>query len=86
MADSLWHANSIQRDATYRKRMFETLVLHALWILIRCAFGVRPYVEAMQLRQTMIDYGDAVDEPDTPERREFRRAHHYASLPIPNET
>jgi len=84
VADSLWHAN-VQRDASYRRRMFETLVLHALWIVIRCAFGSRPYGEAMQLRQTMIDYGDSVDETDTPERREFRRSNHYAPLPIPDQ-
>lgn len=84
MADSLWHAN-VQHDATYRRRMFETLVLHALWILIRCAFGARPYSEAMSMRQTMIDYGDALDATDTPERREFRRSTHYAPLPIPNQ-
>lgn len=84
MADSLWHAN-IQDKASYRRRMFETMVFHALWILIRCAFGARPYTEAMSLRQTMIDYGDALDETDTPERRAFRRSNHYAPLPIPNQ-
>jgi len=65
--------------------MFETLVLHALWILIRCAFGARPYVEAMDLRQTMIDYGDALDETETPERREYRRKTHYAPLDLQNK-
>lgn len=84
MADSLWHAN-IQEKPEYRRRMFETLVLHGIWILIRCAFGARPYVEAMTLRQTMIDYGDAVDERDNPERRAFRRENHYAPLPIENK-
>lgn len=82
--ESLWHAN-IQQDDKYRRRMFETLVFHALWILIRCAFGSRPYVEAMDLRQTMIDYGDAVDENPTPERHEFRRKTHYAPLPLPDQ-
>lgn len=82
MADSLWHED-MQSDPAKRRRMFETLVLHALWILIRCAFGTRPHVEAMELRQTMIDYGDAVDANDTPERREYRRSTHYAPLQRP---
>lgn len=82
MADSLWHAN-IQEKPAFRQRMFETLVMHGIWILIRCAFGAKPYAEAMQLRQTMIDYGDAVDENDNPKRRAFRRECHYAPLPLP---
>lgn len=85
MADSLWHAN-VQDDPKYRRRMFETLVLHALWILIRCAFGARPYVEAAQLRSTMIDYGDALDPTDNPDRRKYRRENHYAPLPIPGQS
>lgn len=80
MADSLWHAN-IKDDPEYRRRMFETLVFHALWILICCAFGARPHAEAAMLRQTMIDYGDAVDPSDNPARRAYRRSHHYAPLP-----
>jgi hypothetical protein len=80
MADSLWHAN-VQDDPKFRQRMFETMVLHALWILIRCAFGVRPLSEALALRQTMVDYGDAIDPTDNPERRSYRRQHHYADLP-----
>ena len=81
MAESLWHAN-VESDPRYRRRMFEMLVFHGIWILIRCAFGARPYVEAMNLRQTMIDYGDALDETPTPERREYRRTNHYAPLPV----
>ena len=85
MADSLWHAN-VQEKPEYRRRMFETLVMHALWILIRCAFGARPYSEAMSWRTTAIDYGDALDDTPTPERREFRRTVHYAYLPVTPNT
>lgn len=80
MSDSLWHSN-VKHDPEFRRRMFETLVMHALWILIRCAWGARPYVEAMSLRTSMIDYGDALDPSDDPKRRAFRRETHYAPLP-----
>jgi len=82
MADSLWHDN-IQKQPAFRQRMFETLVLHALWILIRCAFGERPYADAMTWRNTAVDYGDALDNSDTPARRAYRRENHYAPLPQP---
>lgn len=84
MADSQWHAN-VQDKPEFRRRMFETLVLHALWILIRCAFGARPHADAMAWRITAVDYGDALDEHDNPDRRAFRRGTHYAPLPIPTQ-
>lgn len=82
MAESLWHAN-VETDPG-RRRMFEIVVFHALWILIRLAFGARRrdvWNEAGSVRRTMIDYMD-VHGGDRPEQREYRRTHHFAPLPV----
>lgn len=77
MAESDWHDMASKDPA--RRLYFEAIVLQALWVLIMCAFGMKPRSQAVEFRQTAIDYMDANgrtgDEP-----RKYRREHTFQNL------
>lgn len=77
MAESQWHENASQDPK--RRLYFEAIVLQALWVLIMCAFGMKPRAQALDFRQTAIDYMDANGrEGEAP--RAYRREHTFANL------
>jgi hypothetical protein len=67
------------------EKFFRALVLQALWLLLLCAFGGRPRVQAAVLRGEMIrffdDHGNQLDGA-----REYRRQETFPELPIDTRT
>lgn len=49
---------SVKEREKIRQDMFQHAVLHALWILILCAFGRKPIKQALNFKNTAIMFGD----------------------------
>lgn len=44
--------------------MFQHAVLAGLWVLILCAFGKRPHIQANNFRSSAIAFGDEYGNPN----------------------